>query len=172
MKYLSGKGFHIQKSLKSTGLTHISSWKIIVFCYESLYNQCRHCRKLIWKETCGCVGTLLMLCFASCHSWCKRKSQKFTITSFKNRSVREVERYLVLVPAVHYCMFFLVSELNVLITFSTYLISAIWIGFVRTVLYLFQVCSRFPTVHSVNCTRKFQNTKLRACCSSFKEHFP
>ena len=118
MKYLSGKGFHIQKSLKSTGLTHISSWKIIVVCYGSLYNQCRHCRKLIWKETCGCVGTLLMLCFASCHSWCKRKSQKFKVTSFKNRSVREVERYLVLVPAVHYCMFFLVSELNVLITFT------------------------------------------------------
>jgi hypothetical protein len=57
------------------------------------------------------------LCFASRHSWYRRKSQKFKITSFKEKCW-EVGCYSVLVPAVHYCTFCLVSELNVLITFS------------------------------------------------------
>jgi hypothetical protein len=69
------------------------------------------------EEICVCIGTLLMLCLASCHSQYKRRSQKFKITSFKEKCW-EVGCYSVLVPTVHYCMFCRVSELNVLITFT------------------------------------------------------
>lgn len=62
------------------------------------------------------VGLELVL-QAVCHSLYKGRSQKFKITTFKEKCW-EVGCYSVLVPAVRYCMFCLVGELNVLITFA------------------------------------------------------
>ena len=109
----SMKGFFRQKFEKHWSNTCIlknNFFLITNLCITHVSNAGNWCRKKF------VVGLALVL-QAMCHSWYKKRSQKFKITSFKEKCW-EVVCYSVLVHAVHYSLLCLVSELNVLITFT------------------------------------------------------